>query len=89
MTLLEDYKIFCAFGTGGTSGGISKYMDETYGKKSVHVVFPPAGQDVAGIRTKAKADGLRLYNPEKYAAEHEVDFEQAKHLLKFFVEKDT
>ena len=34
-----------------------------------------------------KADGLKLYNPEKYAAEHEVDFEQAKHLLKFFVEK--
>ena len=84
---LENYKIFCAFGTGGTSGGISKYMDETYSKKSVHVVFPPAGQDVAGIRTKAKADGLKLYNPEKYAAEHEVNFEQAKHLLKFFVEK--
>ena len=37
---LENYKIFCAFGTGGTSGGISKYMNETYGKKSVHVVFP-------------------------------------------------
>ena len=62
-------------------------MNEKYGKKSVHVVFPPAGQDVAGIRTKAKADGLRLYNPDAYAAQHEVDFGQAKHLLKFFVDK--
>ena len=33
-------------------------MDENYGKKAVHVVFPLPGQDVAGIRTKAKADGL-------------------------------
>jgi len=84
---LEDYRILCSFGTGGTSGGLSKYMNEKYGKKSVHVVFPPAGQDVAGIRTKAKADGLKLYNPDAYAAEHEVDFGQAKHLLKFFVDK--
>ena len=84
---LEDYRIMCAFGTGGTSGGISKYMNEKYGKKAVHVVFPSPGQDVAGIRTKAKADGLKLYNPELYEAEHEVDFEQAKHLLKFFVDK--
>ncbi len=84
---LEDYRILCSFGTGGTSGGLSKYMNEKYGKKAVHVVFPPAGQDVAGIRTKAKADGLRLYNPDAYAAQHEVDFGQAKHLLKFFVDK--
>ena len=84
---LEDYKLLCSFGTGGTSGGLSKYMDEKYGKKSVHVVFPIPGQDVAGIRTKAKADGLKMYNPDAYAAEHEVDFQQAKHLLKFFVEK--
>jgi len=84
---LEDYRILCSFGTGGTSGGLSKYMNEKYGKKSVHVVFPPAGQDVAGIRTKAKAEGLKLYNPDAYAAEHEVDFGQAKHLLKFFVDK--
>ncbi len=84
---LEDYRILCSFGTGGTSGGLSKYMNEKYGKKSVHVVFPPAGQDVAGIRTKAKADGLKLYNPDAYAAEHEIDFGQAKHLLKFFVDK--
>ncbi|MGI9567048.1 MAG: pyridoxal-phosphate dependent enzyme [Nitrosopumilus sp.] len=84
---LNDYKLLCAFGTGGTSGGLSKYMNEKYGKKSVHVVYPPAGQDVAGIRTKDKADGLKLYNPDAYAAEHEIDFEQAKYLLKFFVDK--
>ena len=84
---LEDYILLCTFGTGGTSGGLSKYMNEKYGKKAVHVVFPPAGQDVAGIRTKDKADGLKLYNPDAYAAEHETDFEQAKYLLKFFVDK--
>ena len=84
---LEEYKLMCAFGTGGTSGGLSKHMNEKYGKKAVHVVFPIPGQDVAGIRTKAKADGLRLYNPDTYQAEHEVDFGQAKHILKFFVEK--
>lgn len=84
---LEDFRIICAFGTGGTSGGLSKYMNEKYGKKSVHVVFPPTGQDVAGIRTKEKANGLKLYNPDAYEAEHEIDFEQAKYLLKFFVDK--
>ncbi|NWJ28326.1 pyridoxal-phosphate dependent enzyme [Marine Group I thaumarchaeote] len=84
---LEDFEIVCTFGTGGTSGGLSRYVSEKYGKKSLHVVFPPAGQDVAGIRTKDKAIGLKLYEPEKYAGEHEVDFEQAKHLLKFFVDK--
>jgi len=84
---LEDYRIWCSFGTGGTSGGLSRYMNEKYRKKAIHVVFPIPGQDVAGIRTKAKADGLKLYNPDVYEAEHEVDFGQAKHLLKFFVEK--
>ena len=84
---LENYRIICSFGTGGTSGGLSKYMNQKYGKKAIHVVFPIPGQDVAGIRTKAKADGLRLYNPDAYDAEHEVDFGQAKHLLKFFVDK--
>ena len=84
---LEEYRLMCAFGTGGTSGGLSKHMNEKYGKKAVHVVFPIPGQDVAGIRTKAKADGLKLYNPDAYQAEHEVDFGQAKHILKFFVEK--
>lgn len=84
---LEGYQVVCAFGTGGTSGGISQYMSEKYGRKSVHVVFPPAGQDVAGIRTKANASGLKLYNPDAYAAEHEIDYEKAKFLLKFFVDR--
>lgn len=84
---LEDYQAVCAFGTGGTSGGLSQYMSEKYSKKPVHVVFPVPGQDVAGIRTKAKASGLTLYKPETYAKEHEVDYEKAKFLLKFFVDK--
>jgi cysteine synthase/rhodanese-related sulfurtransferase len=84
---LADFRIVCTFGTGGTSGGLSRYLSEKYGKKSLHVVFPSANQDVAGIRTKDKADGLKLYEPEIYAAEHEVDFEKAKPLLKFFVGK--
>jgi rhodanese-related sulfurtransferase len=86
-TSLENFKIVCTFGTGGTSGGLSSYMSEKYGKKSVHVVFPQGSQDVAGIRTKSKASGLTLYEPDKYAGQHEVDFEQAKPLLKFFVDK--
>jgi len=51
------------------------------------VVFPPENQDVGGIRTKGNAAGLKLYEPEIYAGEHEVDFEHAKLLLKFFVDK--
>ncbi len=84
---LAEFRIVCTFGTGGTSGGLSRYLSEKYGKKSLHVVFPPNNQDVAGIRTKANADGLKLYEPEIYAGQHEVDFEQAKPLLKFFVDK--
>ncbi len=84
---LEDYQIICSFGTGGTSGGLSQYMIEKYDKKAIHVVFPSPGQDVAGIRTKAKASGLKLYKPDTFAAEHELDFEKAKLLLKFFVDK--
>ncbi|ABX13413.1 pyridoxal-phosphate dependent enzyme [Nitrosopumilus maritimus] len=83
---LEDYALYCSFGTGGTSGGLSKYMTEKYNKKAVHVVFPPLGQDVAGIRTKSKAEGLTLYNPESYT-EHEIDFENAKLILKYMVDK--
>jgi cysteine synthase/rhodanese-related sulfurtransferase len=85
---LEDFGIVCAFGTGGTSGGLSRYMHEKYGKKSIHVVFPAAGQDVAGIRTMDKASGLKLYKPDTYAGQYEIDFEQAKHLLKFFVDNE-
>ena len=84
---LKDFQLVCTFGTGGTSGGLSKYVSEKYGTKSVHIVFPSAGQDVAGIRTKDKASGLKLYNPDMYVGQHEVDFEQAKPLLKFFVDK--
>ena len=84
---LENFNIFCTFGTGGTSGGLSKYFSEKYGKKSVYVIFPPSNQDVAGIRTKANADGLTLYNPEVYAEQQEMDWEKAKLLLKFFVDK--
>ena len=84
---LSDFKIICTFGTGGTSGGLSRYMSEKYGKKAVHVVFPLGDQDVAGIRTKSKALGLRFYEPDRYAGQHEVDFAPAKRLLKFFVDK--
>ena len=84
---LEDYNIVCTFGTGGTSGGLSRYFSENYNKKGVRVIFPPDQQDVAGIRTIGNADGLKYYNPENYAGTHQVDFEEAKPLLKFFVEK--
>jgi cysteine synthase len=84
---LSDFKIVCTFGTGGTSGGLSRYMAENYGKKAVHVVFPQGDQDVAGIRTKGKASGLKFYEPDRYAGQHEVDFGQARRLLKFFVDK--
>ncbi len=84
---LKEFEIVCSFGTGGTSGGLSKYVSDKYGKKSVHVVFPPAGQDVAGIRTRDKASGLKYYKPDDYVGEYEIDFDQAKHLLKFFVDK--
>jgi cysteine synthase A len=84
---LAEFRIVCTFGTGGTSGGLSRYLMEKYQTKSLHVVFPLPDQDVAGIRTKDKASGLKFYEPEKYAEQHEVDFSQAKRLLKYFVEK--
>ena len=84
---LSEFRIVCTFGTGGTSGGLSRYLMEKYGKKSLHVVFPLGDQDVAGIRTKGKASGLKFYEPERYAEQHEVDFVQARRLLKFFVDK--
>ena len=82
---LADFRVISAFGTGGTSTGISKYLRTKYGKKSVHVVFPLSNQDVAGIRTKDKALGLRFYDPALYAGQHEVDFEPARRVLRFFV----
>ncbi len=84
---MADFKIVCTFGTGGTSGGLSRYLMDNHGKKSLHVVFPLGDQDVAGIRTKGKASGLKFYEPERYGGQHEVDFEQAKRLLKYFVNK--
>jgi cysteine synthase len=84
---LAEFKAVATFGTGGTSGGLSRYLMDKYGKKSLHVVFPLSNQDVAGIRTKGKAAGLKFYEPERYAGQHEVDFGQAKRLLKFFVDK--
>lgn len=29
---LENYEIVCSFGTGGTSGGLSRYVSEKFGK---------------------------------------------------------
>ena len=81
---LGDFRVITAFGTGGTSAGLAKYAQIKYGRKSVHVVFPLANQDVAGIRTRDKAVGLRFYQPELYGGEHEVDFEAARRLLRFF-----
>ena len=82
---LAEFRIISAFGTGGTSAGISKYLQTKHGKKSVHIVFPLSNQDVAGIRTKDKALGLRFYDPALYAGQHEVDFEPARRVLRFFV----
>ncbi|HZY93405.1 MAG TPA: pyridoxal-phosphate dependent enzyme [Candidatus Bathyarchaeia archaeon] len=81
------FKVITAFGTGGTSTGLSRYALDKYGKKTVHVVFPSANQDVAGIRTRDKAVGLKFYQPELYAGEHEVDFQPARKVLKYFVSK--
>lgn len=81
---LDQFNIIVAFGTGGTSTGIARFTQTKYGKKNVHVVFPLFYQDVAGIRTRDKATGLRFYQPGLYAGQHEVDFEAARKLLKFF-----
>jgi cysteine synthase/rhodanese-related sulfurtransferase len=82
-----SFEIVCAFGTGGTSLGLSKFFINKYGKKLVRVVYPLEGQDVAGIRTKEKAVGLAFYKPDLYLGEHVVDFEQAKKLLNYFVSR--
>ena len=82
---LGEFEVVCTFGTGGTSGGVSRYIEKKYGKRSVRIVFPLSEQDVAGIRTKEKASGLGFYEPERYAGQHEVDFEPARRLLGFFL----
>jgi cysteine synthase len=83
-TSLGEVDFVCTFGTGGTAAGIGTYVSSKYGRKGVRVVFPLSGQDVAGIRTKEKAVGLKFYEPESYAGEHEVDFEEASRLFELF-----
>lgn len=77
----------CAFGTGGTAGGIGRYVSAKYGRKGVRVVFPLNGQDVAGIRTKEKARGLKFYEPDLYVGEHQVDFGEASKVFEYFNER--
>jgi cysteine synthase/rhodanese-related sulfurtransferase len=81
---LSEYRVVTTFGTGGTSAGLSRHIQTRHSRRSVHVVFPLADQDVAGIRPKAKAQGLKMYQPELYAGEHEVDFRAAKRFLSYF-----
>ncbi len=83
-TSLLDSDFVCAFGTGGTAGGVGRYVAAKHGRKGVRVVFPLSGQDVAGIRTKEKSAGLPFYDPEQYLGEHEADFEEASRLFEFF-----
>jgi len=84
---LGDVGVVCAFGTGGTSMGLGRFVEKRYGRKAVHVIFPREGQDVAGIRTRAKASGLPFYAPEAYAGQHDVDFQQARRLLAYLVKR--
>ena len=86
-TSLGRADFVCAFGTGGTAGGVSRYIASKYGRKGVRVVFPLAGQDVAGIRTRDRSVGLTFYAPAEYLGEHEVDFEDATRLFEFFGRK--
>ena len=86
-TSLRESDFVCTFGTGGTAGGVSRYVTSRYGRKGTRVVFPLAGQDVAGIRTRDKAMGLRFYEPELYLGEHEIDFDDATRLFEFFNRK--
>jgi cysteine synthase A len=83
-TSLNDVEFVCTFGTGGTAGGICRYTSSRYRKKGVRVIFPLTGQDVAGIRTREKATGLRFYEPERYLGIHEADFEEARRVISFF-----
>jgi rhodanese-related sulfurtransferase len=86
-TSLARADLVCTFGTGGTAGGIGAYVTAKHGRKGVRVVFPLAGQDVAGIRTKEKSIGLPFYSPESYLGEHEVDFEESSRLFEYFNRK--
>jgi cysteine synthase A len=62
-------------------------VKKNYDRRNVHTVFPLANQDVGGIRSREKAVGLKFYRPELYAGQHEVDFEAARRLLRFFASK--
>lgn len=84
---LEDFRIVTTFGTGGTATGLSNYTQKKYGKKNLHLVYPLSNQDVAGIRTKDKSIGLKFYRPNQYLGQHEVDFEAAKPLFRYFARK--
>ncbi len=83
----SEFDVVCAFGTGGSATGLSRHRSRAGGRRSVHVVYPQADQDVAGIRTKEKALGLKFYHPDEYASESEFDFERAKRLLAFLNER--
>ena len=83
-TSLAEADFVCAFGTGGTALGVSRHVSSRHGRKGVRVVFPLSGQDVAGIRTKEKAAGLKFYRPDAHLGEHEVDFGEASRLFGFF-----
>ena len=84
---LGEADFVCTFGTGGTALGVSQHVAAKHGRKGVRVVFPLSGQDVAGIRTKEKAIGLKFYQPGAYLGEHEADFEEASRLFGFFNRK--
>jgi len=86
-TSLGESDFVCAFGTGGTAAGVGSYVSSKHGRKGVRAVFPLEGQDVAGIRTKQKAAGLKFYAPEALLGAHEVDFEEATRLFHFFNRK--
>ena len=86
-TSLGEADFVCALGTGGTALGVSRYIASRHRRRGVRVVFPLSGQDVAGIRTKDKAIGLRFYEPGAYLGEHEVDFGDASRVFRFFNRK--
>ncbi|HYB06875.1 MAG TPA: pyridoxal-phosphate dependent enzyme [Nitrososphaerales archaeon] len=86
-TSLGTADFVCAFGTGGTAMGVSRYISARHDRKGVRAVFPLEGQDVAGIRTRQKAAGLKFYEPGALLGAHEVDFEEATRVFEFFNRK--
>ena len=86
-TSLGEADFVCTFGTGGTAGGVGSYVSSRYGRKGVRVIFPLAGQDVAGIRTRDSASGLRFYDPGSYLGVHEADFDEASRVFGYFNRK--